>query len=363
MNPNPPSTNTAWTRRLNDRVALASCPCSRGHWRDASATPRDRSRGAFFSPLPSPLPPRAFTLVELLVVITIIGILIALLLPAVQAAREAARRLQCTNHLKQIGLATHTLHETNGVLPPLAAGNYHTDMLTEGPYSGIRGASIYYWMLPYLEQNGLFEKGQRDGIMIVLGTPPRGCVGKTPLDVFRCPSDPSVDDDGTAIATFGGANLWAAGCYAANYLVFGEPMAADSITRLHGKATFRNTFPDGVSNTIIFTERYTSCGTSGSPDTITSSLWADGNIWFRPIFCINRDDQSPQTQGYVRCLTPQDSPDWATGCLPRRAQSGHAGMINVCLGDGSVRFVNTSIDAELWADLCDPRDGNIAKIE
>ncbi|MCD4726036.1 MAG: DUF1559 domain-containing protein [Pirellulales bacterium] len=353
MNLNPPSTDAAWTRRLNTRVARASCPCSRGHWRDASATPH-----------PPPLAPRAFTLVELLVVITIIGILIALLLPAVQAAREAARKLQCTNHLKQIGLAAHTLHETNGILPPLAAGDYSTDMLTEGPYSGVRASSIYYWMLPYLEQSGLFEKAQRDGsVLWNFDLTSMTGIGKTPLQVFRCPSDPSVDDAGMATATFGGANIWAAGCYAANYLVFGEPMAADSITRLHGKATFRSTFPDGVSNTIIFTERYTSCGTSGSPDTIISSLWADGNIWFRPIFCVNRDDQSPQTKGYVRCLTPQDSPDWTTGCLPRRAQSGHAGMVNVCLGDGSVRFVNTSINAELWADLCDPRDGKIAEIE
>ncbi len=86
---------------------------------------------------------RAFTLVELLVVIAIIGMLIALLLPAVQAAREAARRMSCTNNLKQIGIAVHNFHDTNGGLPP--AGN--------GPY----GPSIFVFLYPYIEQQNLYN--------------------------------------------------------------------------------------------------------------------------------------------------------------------------------------------------------------
>ncbi len=85
----------------------------------------------------------AFTLVELLVVIAIIGVLIALLLPAVQAAREAARRMQCTNHMKQIGLAVHNFHDTRTVLPPL--------LISQGR------PGIFFVLLPYLEQQALYE--------------------------------------------------------------------------------------------------------------------------------------------------------------------------------------------------------------
>src|SRR5688500_12419399 len=90
------------------------------------------------------MPRKGFTLVELLVVIAIIGILIALLLPAVQAAREAARRYQCTNNLKQIGLAMHNYHDINGKFPPsrIARGDYITWAVL---------------ILPYMEQQAMYE--------------------------------------------------------------------------------------------------------------------------------------------------------------------------------------------------------------
>ena len=97
----------------------------------------------------------AFTLVELLVVIAIIGILIALLLPAVQAAREAARRMQCTNHLKQIGLAVHNFHDSRNALPPACIGVGFTNAAGDG--ERWNRATIWPLLYPYMEQTALYE--------------------------------------------------------------------------------------------------------------------------------------------------------------------------------------------------------------
>ena len=152
----------------------------------------------------APLPPRAFTLVELLVVIAIIGILVALLLPAVQAAREAARRTQCGNQIKQWGLAAHNYHDSFQAFPMTNAQNYQPN---------VQGFSPQARLLPFIEQANL--QGQLDfsqpaftGPFNALVPNPQFAVAfATPLKVALCPSDPAkVLNVGAGGSNYSGIN-------------------------------------------------------------------------------------------------------------------------------------------------------------
>lgn len=306
----------------------------------------------------------AFTLIELLVVIAIIAILIGLLLPAVQKVREAALRLKCANHLKQIGLATHNLHDTYRVLPPLAAASSQTELIREGPYAKAIGYTVFNWLLPHIEENNLFTRSNRDVRTPIPGTPGAGTVYAVSIRTYRCPAEPQPVGpygDGMGSTTNGRQDLWAISNYAANYLVFGSPSAPSTDLRREGASTIPGSFPDGLSNSIVYTERYGTCGSSGNPNDITTygNLWSDSNSVWRPVFCINQSSQEPTTPGSTRCFKFQVRPHWILECDSRRAQSPHAGGIWVALGDGSVRFVTASISDAVWADACDPRDGSV----
>ncbi len=298
--------------------------------------------------------PSGFTLVELLVVIAIIGVLVALLLPAVQSAREAARRIQCKNHLKQVTLAMHNIHDANRVLPPLCAPSSGSALSVTGPYKAAIGYTVFDWLLPYIEQGNLYDLSNRN-----VNTSNNGkTLYQNLINVYRCPSESTTAGKSLGMTTNGRADLWVTSNYAANYFVFGDPNAGTTTERLEGANTF-SVMKDGTSNTIVFTERYGTCGTSGDPNAGSTygNLWSDSNSVWRPVFCINQYTQDPGTAGYTPCLKFQDAPQWMSQCESRRAQSPHAGGIHCGLGDGSVRFVNSGIQDTIWQIACDPRDG------
>src|SRR5687767_971968 len=153
---------------------------------------------------------RGFTLIELLVVIAIIGVLIALLLPAVQQAREAARRTQCNNKLKQIGVAVHNYNDTHGCFP--TAGSYWRCAAADGVGGGF---SAFGFLLPFMERSDLYERLNTD-----MNGHANGCdatvkndtVGRRKVAQFLCPSE-----DGFNIAPTGsGIQDWGDSSYAAN---------------------------------------------------------------------------------------------------------------------------------------------------
>ena len=309
-------------------------------------------------------PAKAFTLVELLVVITIIGILIALLLPAVQAAREAARNLQCANNVKQITLAAHGLDEKNGRLPPLCVNKlqmspYKPNMFwpveVPGPYQGHIGATVFYWMLPFVEQQGLYDAANRD-INTVLGSK---VFYKHSIGAYLCPDEQMPTVDGaSAIGGYADVDEWAYSNYGANYYVFGSPVANTT-----EGTTALGDIRDGTSNTVLFAERYGACNPIATGDmdepNWRANLWADPNEAWRPTFCYgNYPGGFVMTGGkWPACPMHQIRPDVAGGCDPMRPQSPHPAGINVGIADGSVRCLGGHMAADIWAALCDPQDG------
>lgn len=310
-------------------------------------SPRTRS--------PNRLP--GFTLVELLVVIAIIAVLTGLLLSAIQKVRESANRLKCQNNLKQIGLATHALHDTQGILPPLCAPNATTRITVEGPYEGAVGFTVFDWLLPFIEENALFEGSKRSNLTLINGLQ----LSAYPIQTYRCPSEPGPSRmTGMGATTHGSQNVVAIGNYAANYFVFGNPNASAWSSREQGANSIPHAFPDGLSNIVVYTERYGTCGASGNVDDSTTfgNDWGDSDVTWRPVFCINNVSKVPISPGYASCPKFQVAPHWFMGCDSVLTQSGHPSGIQAVLGDGSVRFVSGTISAATWASACDPRDGN-----
>lgn len=309
------------------------------------------------------LPRRGFTLVELLVVITIIGILIALLLPAVQTAREAARRLQCGNNLKQLGLGAIQHEVAQGWFPT----DGHTGATIGDPDKGFDAAQPggwFYNILPYIEQETLHDLGKGLGV----GSPQKKTLWTaavaTPLAVAYCPTR-------RAPAAYPLAPYWtqhtlpfegieysptmvlAHGDYAINSgpAMVSRPSdpSPDGISDAYSTVQAA-TITDGSSNTYLIGEKFL-CSDSYFNST---SLGDDGSIYAGHDWNICRwtyHNAADESQSYYPM---QDMPGYPDG---RRFGSAHASGFTMAFCDGSIHSISFSIDPAIHSFLGDRHDG------
>jgi prepilin-type N-terminal cleavage/methylation domain-containing protein/prepilin-type processing-associated H-X9-DG protein len=271
-------------------------------------------------------PTLGFTLVELLVVIAIIGVLVALLLPAVQAAREAARRMQCQNNLKQMGLALHNFHDTNQRLPPCAQSNT---------------ANRWGWqvaLLPFIEQNNLFQQLGAPDLTTTANMPfPATPIVQTKIPTYRCPTD--LTTNLTTNPNFDNYGM-------SNYIVSEGVISwyVGGVTVEMGK-TRLSMITDGTSNTLLVGERDSKIGLAAIwPGVRKTGGVVNGRARERP--------NAPflGSRGASCCGNEQPSPP--DPCRRGGYSSLHANGVNFVFCDGSVRFVSQTIETDPTAADC-----------
>lgn len=302
-----------------------------------------------------------FTLIELLVVIAIIAVLIALLLPAVQQAREAARRTQCKNNLKQLGLAMHNYHETFRCFP-------------FGQLDSANGFSAVSQMLPYLDQAPLYN-------LINFSVPYNNAANAVPLatviPMLRCPSDVTANLSGV-----GGPTNYL--CNKGSGVIWQDPsgpntgMPAQTGVMYYRSKVSMSDIIDGSSNTAAFSERVLADGNNG----VSSPL---EDVYFSPAAPTTPDDavtmcnavditnlanQFPLFMGapwihgqhcYLHVNVP-NSRSCGFFTVLRASMppsSRHTGGVHVLLADGSTRFVSQNINLALWRGLGTRNGGEV----
>jgi prepilin-type N-terminal cleavage/methylation domain-containing protein len=285
---------------------------------------------------------RGFTLIELLVVIAIIAILVALLLPAVQQAREAARRSNCQNNLRQLGLALHNYEETHKCLPSGWIGVDPTSGV-QSPHEGGNGAGWGAMILPMIDQSALYNKFDPN---LSIGDPANAAFARTSLSVFVCPSDSpprpvwDIEEEGspgTVLATLAQANYVGSfgteeihGCENApgTAPVTAAGQCVSDGAFFHNSRVRFNDFTDGMSSTFFIGERRTL-----SQDPFYST-WV-GSV--------------PEgSESFARILGVFDhTPNHLSG-HEEDFSSNHVGGAHFVLADGHVKFVSENIDQEVY---------------
>ncbi|MEP3479130.1 MAG: DUF1559 domain-containing protein [Fuerstiella sp.] len=293
---------------------------------------------------------RGFTLIELLVVIAIIAILVSLLLPAVQQAREAARRTQCKNNLKQLGLALHNYHDVHRTFP---SGWIAVDGNQQSAHEGQSGAGWGTMILPQMEQGNLYSQFDSnlsitDPVNIVFVT--------TVIPAFQCPSDPKPDswqiteegDDTNVLATLPTANY--VGVFGPEELDGCENAAGTAPVSAAGQCLGDGFFyhnssvklrdvTDGTTNTFMIGERKTD-------ETLG---------WFTTWPGVVAEGE----EAFQRVLGSADHVPNSPAAHFDDMSSNHVGGAQFCLGDGSVRFVSENIDDGLYKSLSTIQNGEV----
>ncbi|HTI50892.1 MAG TPA: DUF1559 domain-containing protein [Planctomycetaceae bacterium] len=314
---------------------------------------------------------RGFTLIELLVVIAIIGVLVALLLPAVQQAREAARRAQCKNNLKQIGLALHNYHDAHLTFPPAYLVQPNVDPVMGTPNAngdngpGWAGLML---LLPQLEQTGLYNSFN---INLPSWHANNAAPALTPLSIYRCPSDPSGSNTYNVVNGCGSGATTLAKFSLSNYVanagqieVWGD---AGDLSKLANGPFYRNSrvrvgdVRDGLTNTVFFGEQ-TTYHTIGAT---WVGVVPNSQTCPTPKFAYaGSDEAAPQVNVHSGPGGPFEippvihAPNSNLG-LVDEMYSMHADGCNVLLGDGSVRFASKSMDQLIWSYLATCAGGEV----